>query len=87
MDQEISNDEEMASRESEEDEAHDTGEEDAEEEEWDGMDEGGTTGMGGEGAQRGGKPKKPPTGEEVRAIKEATDLFRSSSFKFQVYPV
>ncbi|TFY82387.1 hypothetical protein EWM64_g1615, partial [Hericium alpestre] len=32
----------------------------------------------------GGKPKKPPTGEEVREIKEATDLFRSSSFKLQI---
>lgn len=32
----------------------------------------------------GTKPKKPPTGEELRAIKDATDLFRSSSFKLQV---
>lgn len=30
------------------------------------------------------KPKKPPTGEELRVIKDATDLFRSSSFKLQV---
>jgi len=28
--------------------------------------------------------QKPPTGGEVRAIREATDLFRSSSFKLQV---
>lgn len=27
---------------------------------------------------------KPPTGQELRNIKEATDLYRSSSFKFQV---
>jgi U3 small nucleolar RNA-associated protein 22 len=32
----------------------------------------------------GTKPKKPPTGEELRAIKDATNLFRSSSFKLQV---
>lgn len=30
------------------------------------------------------KPQKPPTGEELRVIKDATDLFRSSSFKLQV---
>ncbi|KAF4578353.1 hypothetical protein EYR36_000160 [Pleurotus pulmonarius] len=35
--------------------------------------------------QRSGtKPKKPPTGEELRVIKDATDLFRSSSFKLQI---
>lgn len=40
-------------------------------------------------AQRrtGKKGKKPPTGEELRAIKDATDLFRSSSFKLQVSPM
>ncbi|KAF7441237.1 hypothetical protein PC9H_001586 [Pleurotus ostreatus] len=32
----------------------------------------------------GTKPKKPPTGEELRVIKDATDLFRSSSFKLQI---
>ena len=32
----------------------------------------------------GTKLKKPPTGEELRAIKDATDLYRSSSFKLQV---
>jgi len=32
----------------------------------------------------GTKPKKPPTGQELRAIKDATDLFKSSSFKLQV---
>ncbi|KXN85109.1 U3 small nucleolar RNA-associated protein 22 [Leucoagaricus sp. SymC.cos] len=31
-----------------------------------------------------GKPNKPPTGEELRVIKDAADLFRSSSFKLQV---
>ncbi|KAI0317967.1 Nrap protein [Amylostereum chailletii] len=50
---------------------------DAEEEEWGGL----STGVS---PRRIGKPKKPPTGEEVRAIKEATDLFRSSSFKLQI---
>ncbi|VDC03786.1 unnamed protein product [Peniophora sp. CBMAI 1063] len=33
---------------------------------------------------RGGKPKKAPTGSEVRAIKDAAELFRSSSFKLQI---
>lgn len=27
---------------------------------------------------------KPPTGEELRTIKDATDLYRSNSFKLQV---
>jgi len=30
------------------------------------------------------KSIKPPTGEELRAIKDASDLFKSSSFKLQV---
>ncbi|KZV76888.1 Nrap protein [Peniophora sp. CONT] len=46
-------------------------------------------GFGGVGsasgaASRGGKPKKAPTGSEVRAIKDAAELFRSSSFKLQI---
>lgn len=32
----------------------------------------------------GTKLKKPPTGEELRTIKDASDLFKSSSFKLQV---
>lgn len=28
--------------------------------------------------------KKPPTGEELRGIKDAADLYRSNSFKLQV---
>ncbi|KAJ3523279.1 hypothetical protein NM688_g8755 [Phlebia brevispora] len=32
----------------------------------------------------GTKPKKPPTGEELRNIKDATELYRSSSFKLQI---
>ena len=32
----------------------------------------------------GTKPIKPPTGHELRAIKDATDLFKSNSFKLQV---
>ena len=31
------------------------------------------------------KIKKPPTGEELRVIREAADLYRSSSFKLQVW--
>lgn len=59
--------------------------EDGLEEEWGGIrDPGpGDTETAAE-SQRGTKPKKPPTGEELRAIKDATDLFKSSSFKLQV---
>ncbi|KAF9531369.1 Nrap protein [Crepidotus variabilis] len=32
----------------------------------------------------GATPKKAPTGEELRAIKDASDLFKSSSFKLQI---
>ncbi|KAJ7183097.1 Nrap protein [Mycena filopes] len=32
----------------------------------------------------GTKPKLPPTGEELRVINDAKDLFRSSSFKLQI---
>ncbi|KAG6884333.1 hypothetical protein C0993_012058 [Termitomyces sp. T159_Od127] len=32
----------------------------------------------------GTKPKKPPTGEELRVIQDATNLYRSSSFKLQI---
>lgn len=35
-------------------------------------------------ASTGKKIHKPPTGEELREIKDATDLFRSNSFKLQV---
>ena len=33
---------------------------------------------------KNGSVNKPPTGEELRAIKDATDLYRSNSFKLQV---
>ncbi|KAJ7746600.1 Nrap protein [Mycena metata] len=33
---------------------------------------------------RGTKPKLPPTGEELRVINDAKDLFRSSTFKLQI---
>ncbi|RDB30862.1 Nucleolar protein 6 [Hypsizygus marmoreus] len=55
--------------------------EDEEEGEWGGL-EGEANDR--DGHQPGTKPKKPPTGEELRAIKDATDLFRSSSFKLQI---
>jgi hypothetical protein len=58
------------------------GEED--EEEWGGMDADAKDQSAAQGHQPGTKPKKPPTGEELRTIKDATDLFRSSSFKLQV---
>ncbi|KAI0084988.1 Nrap protein [Irpex rosettiformis] len=34
--------------------------------------------------QHGTVPKKPPTGEELRTIKDATDLYLSSSFKLKI---
>ena len=54
------------------------------EEEWGGIDGEKINAPEREGHEPGTKPKKPPTGEELRAIKDATDLFRSSSFKLQV---
>lgn len=55
----------------------------SEEEEWGGV---GGTGVGTSASTLGGggKPKKPPTGEEVREIKEATDLYKSNTFKLRV---
>lgn len=38
-----------------------------------------------ENTATGTKPKLPPTGEELRVINDAKDLFRSSTFKLQVY--
>lgn len=35
-------------------------------------------------ARRGTKPNKPPTGHELRVIKDAADLFQSNSFKLKV---
>lgn len=55
---------------------------DDEEEEWNGVN--GASGEAEDGKHTGTKPKKPPTGEELRNIKDATDLYRSSSFKLQV---
>ncbi|KAJ7510322.1 Nrap protein [Mycena galericulata] len=37
-----------------------------------------------ENTHSGTKPKKPPTGEELRVINDAKDLFRSSTFKLQI---
>ena len=54
------------------------------EEEWGGIDGERSNAPEREGREPGTKPEKPPTGEELRAIKDATDLFRSSSFKLQV---
>lgn len=58
--------------------------EDEEEEEWGGLGDGGMNGPSSTSASGGAKPKKPPTGEEVRAIKEATDLYKSNTFKLRV---
>lgn len=53
-----------------------------EEDEWNGLNS--ASGEAEDGKHTGTKPKKPPTGEELRNIKDATDLYRSSSFKLQV---
>lgn len=66
-----------------EDRMEEQDEDEDEEDEWAGLGEGGVdTSTGPSGG--GGKPKKPPTGEEVRAIKEATDLYKSNTFKLRV---
>lgn len=59
------------------------GDEESGEGEWGGLDD--NEEAAGDGYQHGTKPRKPPTGEELRVIKDATDLFRSSSFKLQVH--
>ncbi|KAF7977526.1 hypothetical protein HWV62_3290 [Athelia sp. TMB] len=77
------------------DQASEVSAEDAEEEEWggvegadevDGMEvsepEEDITTQNGRGKK--GKAKQAPTGEELRAIKDSADLFRSSSFKLQI---
>ncbi|KAF9462511.1 Nrap protein [Collybia nuda] len=65
--------------------AEDVGESGEQEfEEWGGMETDPKDQSAEEGHHPGTKPKKPPTGEELRTIKEATDLFRSSSFKLQI---
>jgi U3 small nucleolar RNA-associated protein 22 len=55
-----------------------------EDEEWGGIAQEGQTTATVDIAP-GGKPKKPPTGEELRVINDAKDLFRSSTFKLQVW--
>jgi U3 small nucleolar RNA-associated protein 22 len=59
-----------------------TSEEAEEREEWGGIEP--AKDIIEEESYGGTKPKKPPTGEELRTIKDATELFRSSSFKLQV---
>ena len=56
----------------------------SEDEEWAGLDNTGDAVNGEKNSSRGGKPKKPPTGEELRNIKDASELYRSNSFKLQV---
>ena len=49
--------------------------------EWGGIDdEHGGTFVGGENATN----RKPPTGEEIRVIKDAAELYRSNAFKLQI---
>ena len=56
------------------------------EDEWGGISPVPNDQTGAEVHGPGIKPQKPPTGEELRVIKDATDLFRSSSFKLQANP-
>ncbi|KAF8154805.1 Nrap protein [Crassisporium funariophilum] len=58
--------------------------EDDKSEEWGGIGGEQAAAPSKEGNRTGTKPKKPPTGEELRDIKDATDLFKSSSFKLQI---
>jgi len=55
-------------------------------EEWGGTGGGGEGGGGGDiGPQPpGGKPVKVPAGHELREMKEASELYKSSAFKLQV---
>jgi len=52
-------------------------------EEWGGIN-GATSNVAPQERYTGPTSKKLPAGEELRAIKDASDLFKSSSFKFQV---
>ncbi|KAK0211157.1 Nrap protein [Desarmillaria ectypa] len=54
---------------------------DGNDEGWGGIE---PTGVTEDGHTSKGKPKKPPTGVEVREMKEAADLFKSTSFKLQI---
>ena len=67
-------------RETEDEEVHSAAEEG--QEEWGGIEASGDR----EGAEThyGKKLKKPPTGEELRDMKDASELYRSSSFRLQV---
>ncbi|KAH6905443.1 Nrap protein-domain-containing protein [Coprinopsis sp. MPI-PUGE-AT-0042] len=58
-------------------------EEEEEEDEWGGVEVEASS-MQVDTHPAGSKPVKPPTAEEMRAIREATDLYRSSSFKLQI---
>ncbi len=62
------------------DDKEDVNPDDEQDEEWGGIEPIGVT-EGGHTPK--GKPKKPPTGVEVREMKEAADLFKSTGFKLQ----
>ncbi|PFH49460.1 hypothetical protein AMATHDRAFT_178762 [Amanita thiersii Skay4041] len=62
----------------EEESVQDDGEGEEEEDEW-----GGIEGAAEEGESTD-KIRRPPTGEEIRTIRDAADLFRSGSFKLQI---
>ncbi|KAJ7454829.1 Nrap protein [Mycena latifolia] len=70
---------------SETEELEQDGDEDEDNEEWGGIAPVQGQAAGNvESSNPGTKPKKPPTGEELRVINDAKDLFRSSTFKLQI---
>lgn len=62
-------------------EGHETA---AEDDQWGGIDGHASSKPALNGAAKDLHKKKPPTAQELRSIKDATDLYRSSSFKLQV---
>lgn len=56
---------------------------DEDDEQWSGLGHDGTADSP-DPRRKGTVPKKPPTGEELRTIKDAAELYMSSSFKLQV---
>ncbi|CAL1710724.1 unnamed protein product [Somion occarium] len=62
-------------------EGHETA---AEDDQWGGIDGQASSKPALNGAAKDLHKKKPPTAQELRSIKDATDLYRSSSFKLQI---
>ncbi|TFK71882.1 Nrap protein [Pluteus cervinus] len=62
----------------------DVGQDDQSGDEWGGITDEQTKVLEGGVEHPKSKPNQPPTGQELRAIQEAGDLFQSSSFKLQI---